>query len=209
MADSKDNKNQKDRLFFHDLINQTHGMMLFLSQKNSLSCNEIDSLKNEIKLLQELVQNHYTLVHKNLEETDAGESQYQKVKSSLEKLITLYHPNSDGNIKITISGEEKGLVDFIPLYRMLNNIVKNMAEAKISQAEYRLSFGPYGLTITTQNKWQDKKNSSNQEGLGLMSISTLASDAGGTFQHGVHNGNWVNHIFLPYKKVAPILRIAA
>lgn len=207
MADN--NKNQKDRLFFHDLINQTHGMMLFLTQKNSLSNAEIDSLKNEVKLLQELIQDHYSLVHKNLEETDASESQFQKVKSSLEKLITLYHPQNEGNIKMTISGEEKGLVEFISLYRMLNNIVKNMAEAKIAQAEFRLSFGPYGLTITTQNKWTDKKIATKQEGLGLMSISTLASEAGGTFQHGVHNGNWVNHIFLPYKKEAPILRIAA
>lgn len=189
----------QDRLFFHDLINQTHGIVLFLSNKNSLDASEIDSLKSEVKLLQALIQNHFSLNHKNLEPFVENENQTQKIQSSLEKLIALYYPNADEQITMELKGEEGGFLDFISLYRILNNIVKNMAEAKVTQGQFLLEFTASGLSITTQNKMPDENATDAYEGLGLQSIASLAQEAGGQYHYEIHNETWINQAFLPYK----------
>lgn len=195
----KKKENNHDRLFFHDLINQTHGIILFLGNKSSLDASEIDSLKSEVKLLQALVQNHFSLNHKNLEPFEVKENQTQKIQFALEKLIALYETNANMRIEIELKGEEVGLLDFISLYRILNNIVKNMSEAKVAEGQFLLEFTLSGLNITTQNKIPDKKATKTNEGLGLQSIAFLAQEAGGQYHYEIHNETWVNQVFLPYK----------
>jgi hypothetical protein len=63
----------KERLFFHDLINHTHGLVLFLHQKElsneSINSQEVMKISNEIKTLQSLVRDHFAYKHKNLIQT--------------------------------------------------------------------------------------------------------------------------------------------
>jgi hypothetical protein len=204
----KDNKesnkeDQKDRLFFHDLINQTHGILLFLGLKHSLDTKDIELLTTEVKILQSLLQNHYQFIHKNLATTEDDEngnpaSQFKKVTISLEKLINIYYPVDATKMNISHQGEQIAMLDFISLYRILNNIVKNMSEAKVVAAKLLLDFNERGLTITTQNVVADKKDTDKQGGLGLSSIASLAALAGGHFQYEIHSDTWINQIFLPY-----------
>lgn len=196
------NSENQNHLFFHDCINQTHGIVLFLSNKSSLGPSEIDSLKSEVKLLQALVQNHFNLNHKNLEPFEVDENQTQKIQSALEKLIALYYPSEDKKIAMELKGEEVGFLDFISLYRILNNIVKNMAEAKVAGGQFLLEFSDHGLNITTQNKMPDKNASGAYEGLGLQSIASLAQEAGGRYHYEIHNDTWVNLVFLPYQNTS-------
>ena len=60
----------KERMFFHDLINQTHALTLFYNVKLSLgkglTHEELNSLSSENKIIQSMVKDHFNLGHKNL-----------------------------------------------------------------------------------------------------------------------------------------------
>lgn len=199
-----------DRLFFHDLVNQTHGMILFLSNKSSLDASEINLLKSEIKLLQTLVQRHFNFNHKNLEQHDLAENQSQKIESTLAKMIAIYYSEPAQQLsKIIYKGEISGILDFVSVYRILNNIVKNMAEANVVEAQFLLEFNDSGLNITTQNQIADQNSLDHDKGLGLKSMASIAQEAGGFFQYEIHNNTWVNQVFLPYKNSTSIKKIAA
>jgi hypothetical protein len=200
---------EKSRLFFHDLINQTHGILLFLGQKHSLDQSEIESLRAEVKLLQSLVQDHFCFEHKNLDSSKNSQTPFLKIKSSLDKLLALYYPDGSPEIEIMIGGEVCGNVDFVPLYRILNNVVKNMAEAKVSKAHFNIDFTKTGITISTQNPIVDKITRTDSKGLGLLSIASIASEMGGFFQYEIHEAIWINNVFLPYKTSITIKKIAA
>jgi hypothetical protein len=209
VSDVKVNKSNKDQMFFHDLINQTHGLLLFLESKHSLDTSEINLLKNEIKLLQGLAQDHYQLNHKNLPVPETAEDQEEKIKSELKKLVSLYFPKYENSIQINISGSSQGTLDFVSLYRIMNNIVKNMAESSAREAIISLDFTPKGLNFTTENSIGDKNVFTSSQGLGLLSVATIAKDSNGLFQYEIHQSTWKNLIFLPYQSIVPIKKIAA
>ncbi len=56
-------EDQKNRMFFHDIINHTHGILLFLEQKKDYSKQidekEISLLLHEVKLMQTLISEHF------------------------------------------------------------------------------------------------------------------------------------------------------
>lgn len=202
-------KTTKDSLFFHDLINQTHGILLYLDQKDSLNESEIVSLKKEIKIIQAVIQNHYRLNHKNLNSNKNQVTSSQQMKSSVQKLIMNYFPEENSKIIIKVKGQVGGIIDFVPFYRILNNIVKNMAEAHVTDANFLLEFNIDGLTITTKNRVSDKNALSEREGQGLLSISSLANEVNGFFQYEIHDHLWINQVFLPYNKSTSVKKIAA
>ena len=201
----------KDRLFFNDVINQTHGILLYLNHKSSLGPSEIDLVKSEVKTLQALVQNHYQLTHKNLDVANNNVTSCEELKSSLATLITLYLPHSNVTSEITysMSNKENASFDFVIFYRILNNIVKNMAEEKISSAVFHFDYQEKGLVIETKNSISQDTLSSFREGIGLSSMASLAHDAGGFFHYEIHHNLWYNHIFIPYKMPSQMKKIAA
>lgn len=204
-----DEVKKKDRLFFHDVINQTHGINLFLSSKASLDSSEIELLKNEVRTLQALIQSHFGLTHKNLNDNENQKGAQEKIRASLDKLIELYFPQAKESMVVNFKGEEGAEVDFIVLYRILNNLVKNMAEAKVSESHFCLNFTEQGLSVETKNPILDKNAFKDRKGQGLDSIALLANENGGFFQYEIHQDQWLNHIFLPYKNSSSIKKIAA
>jgi hypothetical protein len=209
----KENQNDKNRLFFHDLINQTHGMSLYLEEKHSLDITEISLLKNEIKILESLIQNHFGFKHKNLETNllnDTYEKQSQNIQEAIEKFSKIFHLNFNIQINLNCQKEEVSQIDTVPLYRILNNLIKNIAEAKSVQASFIFEFRKEGVNITTTNTMVDQKAiDENTEGQGLLSIASLANDAGGFYQYEIHQNVWVNLVYLPYKISPLIKKIAA
>ncbi|MCO4794092.1 MAG: hypothetical protein KC493_10285 [Bacteriovoracaceae bacterium] len=231
-------KESKDRYFFHDLINMTHGLNLFLGQKlsggNSLDYNEVKSLRNEIKMIQSLIKDHFQLGHKNLFGTYEFVS-FNFAKESIIKLVRSYLPEHlvethfifKGSISDTTSFEEseKSIIHFPSFYRIINNLVKNMAEDKTTEVEFVFDYTDKGLSVTAKSKvFKLGDNHENLAkdlsdiimgtdqfspddkafGLGLKSIANLCDEQQGEFSFNIEDGFWVNRVFLPKIKYEDI-----
>jgi hypothetical protein len=61
-TDNKVTSSRFDRIFFHDLINHTHALLLFLGTKkaNGLSSDEVNNIVGELRLLQNNIQNQFS-----------------------------------------------------------------------------------------------------------------------------------------------------
>ena len=226
-----DDKESKDKYFYHDLINMTHGLNMYLGHKvsggNSLDYNEVKTLRNEIKMIQSLIKDHYKYGHKNLFGTYDYVS-FNFAKDSIQKMVRSYLPENlvdshfiyKGMISETADYEvaEKCLVHFPSFYRIINNLVKNMAEDQTNEAEFVFDYDENGLTVTAKSKvfklgddhenlakdlsaiimGNDKYNSDDKaNGLGLKSIASLCEEQGGEFSFSIENGYWVNSVKLP------------
>ena len=64
-----EDQDEINKLFFHDLVNKTHGMKLFLKnrieQKKGMSEGDLKELVNEVESLQLLIKDHFKEHHKN------------------------------------------------------------------------------------------------------------------------------------------------
>ncbi len=196
-----------ERLFFHDLINLTHGLLLFLSNKKAgnrgIDPHEIPALEKEIKTLQMMLKDHYQLKHKNLDEN----SQYiglKEVLPAVNGLLETYLGQKQIPYTLKLRDENSTLlVSLTAFYRIMNNLIKNMSEAGTTHAQIDLIIEKGMLLIETKNtvlKHKDDRNARSLEGLGLESIRLLALECGGGFSHEVVNQLWCNHIVLPLKE---------
>jgi hypothetical protein len=230
---------KRERLFFHDLINHTHGLQLYLNQRIaqniSISPSECELLTREIKTLQSLIKDHFHLNHKNLPHTPDWVN-FSSAELSLMSLIQTYLPTPMVKTFIHLSGElsyEKSvssraniLLHFPTFYRIMNNLIKNMAEARCREVHLNFDYGNHGLIIETRNKFNSSNDlksladkidqlildgSPDYNKLGLESIHHLAQEAGGVFEFEVSNDEWVNRISLPKNKdqEQKVLKVAA
>jgi len=217
------NHEKRERLFFHDMINQTHGLILFFSQRQSvnkaISVEEIKMLEREVRTLQSMIKDHFHGQHKNLASTYDWVP-FDVAERAVESLIQTYL--SDESIQTSLDRNlngievEKALVYFPAFYRIMNNLIKNMAEAKTCEVHISFYFDQEGLSIVTKNQrnlMMDSKSISDKqagsilpkcstaaftvEGLGLESINYLALERGGRFDFEISNEYWINRIFLP------------
>ncbi len=216
---------KRERLFFHDLINHTHGLLLFInlrqSQKRGLKAEEIEVLSSEIKTLQSLIKDHFGLGHKNLLGTFDWVP-FSSALISLTGLIHTYLPQNLASTFIHFKGElsyeksvmerEKCLIYFPVFYRIMNNLIKNIAESGSDEVNFYFDYGDNGLTIETRNNFNNKERirkladvlgqvildeSTNDNRFGLESIHHLTLESGGLFEFEVANDLWINRILLP------------
>ncbi|RPJ74966.1 MAG: GHKL domain-containing protein, partial [Alphaproteobacteria bacterium] len=212
-------------LFFHDVINQTHGLLLFLnqrqSQKQDIKVSEIALLESEVRTLQSLIKDHFNFKHKNLASTYDWVP-FSIAELSLIGLIQTYLPNNkvqtfihlDGSIghDKSVDERENAFIYFPVFYRIMNNLIKNMAEANSSEVHFYFNYGLENFSIETRNKINGSENLKNisdklaqiilddkptRSGLGLESIYHLAAENGGTFDFEIANDMWVSRISLP------------
>lgn len=216
---------KKERLFFHDLINQTHGLLLFLNQrqtqKQDIKFSEITLLENEVRTLQSLIKDHFNFKHKNLSSTYDWVP-FSIAELSLIGLIKTYLPNNKVQTFIHLGGSighdksieerENSFIYFPVFYRIMNNLIKNMAEANSSEVHFCFDYSLDNFTIETKNKINGSENLKNisdkiaqiileekpvSTGLGLESIYHLAVENGGSFDFEITNDMWINRISLP------------
>ncbi len=206
----------KERLFFHDIINQTHGLLLYFNQKElageALGTEEVKMIASEVKTLQSLVRDHFNYKHKNLGQTyDWVPFSYLQFSFSYLKMT--YLQDKDVTISFKNDGSSEGQEIYYPaFYRIVNNLIKNIAESKSEQVEFTFHLKGHGLFIETKNSMGDTKEksipehlartilneaSSPSQGLGLESIYHLAAENGGEFTFEIANHTWINRIFLP------------
>ena len=218
----------KERYFFHDLINSTHGLILFLGQRinngRAMTSEETFSLLNEIKTLQSLIKDHYGYGHKDLPQSYEWVS-FEFAKNSLYNLIKQYLPEHETEISFLFKGlvqEDKPFeqrnacqVHYPSLYRIVNNLVKNMREADAKVAEFIFDYQKDGLHLIVKNQIfklsgqgehlakdlsniiLDYEESSSSSGMGLESVGSLCEMLGGSFHFQIRDGFWESHIYLP------------
>lgn len=208
----------KERLFFHDIINQTHGLLLYFSQKEmsheSLCPEEVKMIASEIKTLQSLIRDHFNYKHKNLGQTyDWVPFSYLQFSFSYLKMTYL----SDKDVTISFKNDGAGELEEVyypAFYRIMNNLIKNIAESKSQKVEFFFHLQRQGLFIETKNSMNSgmeksvpdhlsrvilSESSPQIMGLGLESIHHLASENGGEFSFEIIDGQWINRIFLPVR----------
>jgi hypothetical protein len=200
-------KQLTERLFFHDIINLTHGLILFLSNKKaskkSIEVHELEALEKEIRTLQMMLKDHFQLKHKNIDDQNEW-MPLKEIKPALNGLLDTYLGQKNIIYSLNFVQESDSQLIYLPVfYRIMNNLIKNMSEAKTTHAQIDLVFEKNYLLIETKNKMNeismaDKKDRS-IEGLGLESIRLLALENGGSFSHEMVNLLWCNHIKLPLK----------
>lgn len=219
---------KRDRLFFHDLINLTHGLSLFLNSKitsnKETSTDENLLLLNELRMLQALIKDHFGYRHKNLQNTyDIVTFDFAKI--GLLNLIDNYLPESKVQSHFIFKGatatenpleiRAKCLVYYPTFYRVMNNIVKNISEARSNSVEFIFDYKDDGLHIIVKNKItqlsdRDRtelhtdlgkiillEDSKDKGGHGLESINSLVEELGGEFIFKIESGHWINEVFLP------------
>ncbi|MFA6239197.1 MAG: GHKL domain-containing protein [Bacteriovorax sp.] len=218
-------EDRRERLFFHDIINQTHGLLLFFSQRQSMKkgikADEVAMLEAEVRTLQSLIKDHFQFKHKNLSSTYDWVP-FSIAELALKGLIQTYLPAQNvqtfihlkGHLSYDVSLEqrENTLIYFPFFYRIMNNLIKNMAEAKSDEVHFIFDYGNAGFVIETRNKFngkEDLKGISDKlsqiildekpagNGLGMESIHHLAQECGGVFDFEISNDIWINRITLP------------
>lgn len=227
-------KKGDERLFVHDLVNQTHGLFLYLNFKSTsaetIEPHESEELIGEVKILQSLIKDHFGYDHRNLTNTMDWVC-FASFEKAHKKMVESFLPSPLTKCSFTYDGwiakdqdmhlREKCMVHFPSIYRMMVNIVKNMAEERTSFAEFKFCYDESGLHMTTRNKLASLENNEDlpegltklilndkslQAGDGLESIGALCHKLGGTYSFQIVDGYWVNEIYLPElyesKKVA-------
>lgn len=218
--DLKSDLEFKERLFFHDLINQTHGMLLFLThkevKKESLTPQDLNMVIKEIKTMQSLIKDHYQFTHKNLIETYSWVG-VDIIESSLQGLINNFLGHAKIEIKKSLKTDfsQDSFIHFPTYYRVMNNIIKNIAESKSENISIELEFTSEKLKVLTVNEISKplKLNESKKleevilsdknhlpKSLGLDSISALCEEAHGEFNFEIKNGSWINEFSIPTRK---------
>ncbi|MDO9182541.1 MAG: GHKL domain-containing protein [Bacteriovorax sp.] len=203
---SSDDHDKRERLFFHDIINQTHGLILFLNQRQSInkviSVSEIQMLEKEVRTLQSLIKDHFQFMHKDL--TNSYDwVVFNIAEIAIQNLITNYLPKNSVQVFFNKNGiDDKSEVVYFPIfYRIMNNVIKNMSEANGQVIHFNFHHTDNGLIIETKNDVQIEIGDSNtRKGLGLESISSLVHECGGQFEYEFSKGIWSNRIFLPGPK---------
>ncbi len=224
----EDQKNDtKERLFFHDVINHTHGLLLFLNHKESLkvgmSASEVEMVKKEIKALQSILRDQFSFQHKNLTHTQDWVT-FEQAFRSFKTMITTYFTGPEVKIEMVFKGDiasenpvevqDRCLIYYPAFYRIMNNLIKNMSEAEASVIKFSFDLSDTGLFIETENAMKAalqkdlpeylsqvilNEKTQTLKGQGLDSIDHTASSCGGSFSFEIHNQVWINKIFLPVK----------
>jgi len=222
-----------ERLFFHDLINHTHGLNLFLNfkiAKNAgLSFDETKNVFSEVRLMQSLLKDHYGYGHKNLANTyDCVHFEF--AKKGIYNLIRNFLPEREVKCEFSFTGflahdcleDRPCLVHYPTFHRILTNLVKNISETRSSKVRFVFSYDEEGLHLEVRNRFmmlQNEKDSlekklanlilegdqkSEDEGFGIESIHTLCEKEGGRFQFGLEGQEWVSKVFLPSPQISKI-----
>jgi hypothetical protein len=129
-------KPSKNQTFLHDLVNHTHGLLLFLNQKKrigKMDLSDIEELINELKLMQNFIRVEGEFVHRDISDLDinVGIEEILKISKSL---ISLYFPESIVDFKTNIDHlkydpSQNLKLNSVLYYRVLSNVIKNISEA--------------------------------------------------------------------------------
>lgn len=159
----------KERLFFHDLINHTHGLNLFLNMKiassKGLTSDEVHSVYDEIRLMQSLIKDHYGYGHKNLVNT-FDYVPFEFAKKGLYSLIRTFLPESKVRCEFRFEGflspenteGQSCLIYYPSFHRILTNLVKNISETRSTRVCFVFAYDEEGFRCEVRNRFISLQN---------------------------------------------------
>ncbi len=162
-----------ERMFFHDLINQTHSINLFLNQKiilnKNISSDDLIMVENEVKVIQALIGEYFKFDHKNLEIHNYGVS-FKLIKNSIYHLAhnflgesadyTISFKNKNNSFSDSDNDNNNNdnyFINYPIFYRILTNIIKNITEVNSTEVSLLFEYEDDGITIYTKNKFSKLK----------------------------------------------------
>jgi hypothetical protein len=210
---------EREKYFFHDLINHTHALSLWvankLSQQGKIDATELAPLYHEIKNMQALIQDHYQLHHKNL--NPKKNISVTQLQNELQAMIKNFLGESAASVELKLieTAVAQDYEVYFPIWmRLLTNLVKNLSEHKAREIILEFSLADNGLCFKTLNRveklssddndFEEKIQSRMREakdgegGLGIESIQYLTEISGGSFKFDFENGRWSLEIFIPH-----------
>jgi hypothetical protein len=228
---SKSNADQDERLFFHDVINHTHSLNLFLGLRVAdgagLSAQECLEVEREVKLLQSLVSKHFSYDHRNI--TAVYEFvEFDFAAKGVQYLIDSFLPANKVTTHVTYRSELCDIeahwnchVEYHSFYRIMNNLIKNASDYHSPEVEISFDLTDELLSIELKSRLLNLKNikeNLNQrlesiisgegdktqtliQGVGLESVVSLTDKMGGQSTFFVDGDYWVSKIELPVKRV--------
>lgn len=220
-------RQREDRMFFHDIINHTHALNLFLQQKLSTDArmqeDEIYAVMNEVKSMQSLVSDHFGFKHKNLLSTlslvelDFALSGFHRMIHNLLPHQIKIHLAQSGHLDRTKFDRSriKLFVHYPTFIRVCTNLIKNIAEQFPKEAFFEFDASESKLKIIFKNKMGHLHSISRDlehalsdsilsadhieqsDHLGLESVQSLCLDNGGSFEFLIEDGFWKAVVILP------------
>lgn len=217
----------RERYFFHDVINHTHGVNLMLRARimknRGLTYEETLSLVTEIGALQSLVQDHYGLGHKNLKDAWKMKS-FSVIKNMMIHVVENFLPENKTEVYYHFKGtfaedsKEDPKISFVPVYRIFTNLIKNCSEANAKKVEIIFDGKDEYFNLLVKNDVYQKRSRNydlgqnlakliqmNQKeviefsGVGLEAIESLCQENGGSFSFKIEEGTWISEILFPMK----------
>lgn len=186
------------RLFFHDILNHTHGINLFLSQKihqtQGLTPEETLLIHSEMQKLQQFIKSRNS---SNEELTGLSECLLQ-----IKNLVKNFLPENKFQVRINFSNceflTEKWSIS-TDSSRILTNIIKNIADHGSGKVDLRFECidGKFICQTTNEIHISEFGERVSGQGLGLESVHKLSRALGGSFASFSSEGLWKNKIILP------------
>ena len=208
-------KTSDERLFYHDVTNHLHGLSLFLESKeqksDGLTSAELSQVKEEIVLLQALIQEHSSFNHRHLELTKTHIHE-EDLTRRIDHLISLYLPDDSFLVTTSLKGSLNGEVQ-VPwslnvFSRIVTNLVKNIAENSGREVFIEIELTALSLKFLTRNKVLEQNKRVQESSLGLKSTAQLCHECGGEFFYEKRDGSWFNQVILPLTEKAFIKKAA-
>ncbi len=168
----KESSSLKERYFFHDAINHTHGLILFLKgrllKNKGLGVKEVEDVLGEIHSWQSLLQNHFEMGHKNLiRNSDHG---LDELLAQMKRQAHFFKTSYNIEIFINYGGDlqTEGGTSLLkklhfpksPLLRIYTNLLKNAVEANSHRIEviHSLDKNHYSLVVKNELNQAPRKN---------------------------------------------------
>jgi len=199
-------KETSEKYFFHDLINHTHGLLLYLTEKDSsqkgLSPEEVTFLCKDLKALQALIKAYKYHEHKNLHTAD--KVSFTEFTEQLHNLINLYLSSSQFQVILEIDADlNDKIFHHALLGRIVHNIIKNISENGKGKTLLKFSMENNQLRIFTSNELKNALTEEKRqvigvvEAKGIKSIEHLCLQSNGKYLHKIVDREWINNLILP------------
>ena len=211
-----DKNNDKEKLFFHDVINKTHAIKLYLrSQKDGkkgIDIEGIDNLLSEVESLQLLFKDHFRESHKNLKLLDDYVGMEKAIQGA--KRLLFYFIPEGKNINIldkenmfksdfSKDREEYRLVHYASFYRIFGNLIKNISDHGGYNVSVVFEDEDNFFHIIVKNNFHKSEDSSDErieKSFGLKSIERNCLEQNGQFKFIKKGTMWKSEIWLPFQK---------
>ncbi len=202
------------RFFYHDLMNQLHGVKLFLENKMDeeeiIRSEESYMLYKELEIVESLISEHFNLKHRSASNSRQIVA-FSELRKPLEALISTYLEKTGFKVRIEYQGlDYNPQVDRNGLFRIMTNLIKNMSENGKDYAVFHFDYHEgHGLNISVYNRIDEEVREDDRHlkmllgepellrGVGLESVQHLCLQEGGTFDLEVQGSDWLVKVFLP------------